>query len=328
MNAEQLMDLARDRPQVTRELHPPSAFYGHAEALKRHAGLPARSRPKVAIAHGVGLTSYVWDVDAGARVPTYLCASPGHAQRYSEVASPGRVAVPIGPMILYAPAGAAAPPGRTLVAFPAHSTHHVDAVYDVDRFAERLAGMRGDWDELRVCLYWRDVLRGAHRPYLERGFDCVTAGHIYDAGFLPRMRAILEGATTVISNEVGSFLFYAVALGRPVWLVDDDVSYRAESAEILRRDQADQDEWSGLSGAIRSAFSGRSDEPTADQLAIVEKHAGLSSHRTPAEMAALLAEAEQRYRDWAPPLRRARDRLAVAASGALSRASSLRAQRA
>ena len=97
----------------------------------------------------------------------------------------------------------------------------------------------------------------------------MTAGHIYDAGFLPRMRAILEGATTVISNEVGSFLFYAVALGRPVWLVDEDVSYRAESAEILRRDQADQDEWEraerGDPGGVLRAVRRADHRPAGDR---------------------------------------------------------------
>jgi hypothetical protein len=244
------------------------------------------------------------------------------------VASPDRIAVPIGPMILYATPPPAPQPGRRLVAFPAHSTHHVDAVYDVARFAERLEGIRVGWDEVRVCLYWRDVLRGAHHAYLERGFECVTAGHIYDPAFLARQRGILEGAAAVISNEVGSFIFYAVALGRPVWLIDADVRYEAASADILRRDQADQGEWPALATAIRSAFAAEPTEVTADQLALVEEHAGLSSHRSPVEMAALLAEAEERYRDWAPPLRRVRDRLAVAAAGALSRANSVRAQRA
>ena len=155
------MDLAHYRPQVTRELHPPSAFDGHAEVLKRHAGLPARSRPKAAIAHGVGLTSYVWDVDAAPAFPPTCARRRLDAQRYSEVASPGRLAVPIGPMILYAPAGAAAPPGRTLVAFPAQV--HRPPGRGLRRGPLRRAagvGLRGDWDELRVCLYWRDASCG------------------------------------------------------------------------------------------------------------------------------------------------------------------------
>lgn len=327
MTAEELERLARDRPQITRELHAPSAFYGHADALKRHAGLPSRARPKVAIAHGVG-SGHVWDVDASARVPTYLCASPHQARRYSEIASGDRVAEPIGPMILYAQAPPEPPSARRLVAFPAHSTHHVDAIYDVGRFADRLDEVRREWDEVQVCVYWRDVLRGAHRAYIERGFECVTAGHIYDRRFLDRLRKTLAGATSVISNEVGSFLFYAVAMGRPVWVVDDQVRYRAESAAVLRRDQADQDEWAVLSETFRAAFAVERAEPTLEQIALVEEHSGVSHHREPAEMRELLAEAEQRYRRRTPLLGRASDRLGVAAAEALARASSVRAHRA
>ena len=328
MTRTELERLARDRPLVTRELHPPSAFYGHIEALKRYAGMPPRSRPKVAIAHGVYLTDFVWDVDVGARVPTYLCASEHQARIYS-AAAPTRTALAVGPTVLYAPRSdqEGRPDGRVLVAFPAHSTHHVDAVYDVARFADRLKAIKDDWDQIRVCMYWRDVLRGAHLPYLERGFECVTAGHIYDAGFLTRLRRILEGATAVVSNEVGSFVFQAVALGRPVWLVDDEVGHHAAPA-ILRRDAPDPNEWDEASTTIRAAFAEEQAQPTAEQLALAERYATPSAHRSPGEMASLLAQAESRYRDFAGPAERASHRLRVAGDYALARARSLRAQRA
>ncbi len=309
MSTGELERLARDRELVTRELHPPSAFYGHAEALRRYAGLSPRARPKVAIEHGVSFTQFVWELDVEAAVPTFLCAAPRRAARFAEVAPADRVAVPIGPMISYAEPAAAPDPGRrTLLAFPAHSTHHLDAVYDIEQFARRLEERRGDWDTIRVCLYWKDVVRGTHRAYAERGFECVTAGHIYDPEFLQRLRAILTGATAVISNEVGTYLFYAVALGKPVWIVDDDVDYAAESAAIISRDRSDPAEWDELTAAIRTTFAGEPAEPTADQMALVEDLAGLSSHHTPAQMRALLAEAEQRYRAFAAPARRVRDR--------------------
>lgn len=304
MDAAMLERLASDRPQRTRELHLPSAFYGHADALRRYAGLPRRKRLKVAIEHGVGLTPSVWDVDLEAAVPTFVCASPERAARYTELASADRVAVAIGPMILYAPRSEPDAATRRLVAFPAHSTHHVDAVYDVDRFARRLERRRGDWDEIEVCVYWRDILRGVHHAYLERGFRCVTAGHMYDPAFLTRLRAILERATVVTSNEIGSYLFYAVALDRPVWVEPDEVDYVADPA-VLDRDRATAPEWGALSTRLRELFVPERDAVGDEQRATVDALAGLRFHRSPADVGQLLAAAEARYRAWASPPRRA-----------------------
>lgn len=307
---DDLPRLVRDRPLVTRELHQPSAFYGHAEALNRYSGRPRRTRTNVAIEHGVAFTEHVWRLDAEAPVPTFFCASPRRAKRYAEIASSERVAVPIGPMILYAGAEEECPVSsaeRRLVVFPAHSTHHIDAQYDVRRLAERLLSERREWDEVVVCLYWKDVLRGTHREYETRGLRCVTAGHMYDPAFLPRLHDILASATAVTANEVGTSLFYAVAMNRPVWLADDEVDYLAEP-DVLRRDRSDPTEWVELTATIRAAFAERRTSVSPEQRTLIDELAGLSKHRSSAEMARLLDEAAERYHERVSRFHRARAR--------------------
>lgn len=324
MTASELGRLARDRRQLSRELHLPSAFYGNAAALKRYAGIPPRTRLKVAIEHGIVFTDFVWGVDLQAAVPTFMCASPARAERYAALASDDRIAVPIGPMIMYAPPRPTPQPPRRLVAFPAHSTHHVDAVYDVERFARRLERYRADWDDIEVCVYWRDVLRGAHEIYRDRGFRCVTAGHIYDPAFLTRLRAILEGATVVASNEIGSYLVHAVALERPVWLQSGDIDYVAQSQAVLERDRADGPGRDDLSSELRELFAEEREDVSDEQRTAIDEFAGLASHRSPDEMRRLLTEAEERYRAAASMARRGADAMRADAVYALSKLRLLR----
>jgi len=241
MRADQLERLARDRPLATPELHQPNDFYGYAHVLKRWAGWPSRKPLPAAVEHGIPLQREIWELDLQSILPTLFCASSARAIEYEATAAVGRVAVPIGPPIAYAgsrgellPAGPAV--DGPLLAFPAHSTHHIDAKFDVEGFIADLEELRARWPDVQVCLYWRDVLAGAAAPYRRSGFTCVCAGHIYDTHFLPRLRRMLASSSGVVSNEIGTHIFYAVALGRPAWILPREATYTDNDTGALGRD--------------------------------------------------------------------------------------------
>jgi hypothetical protein len=304
MRVEELERLASERPLVTAELHPPNDYYGHATLLKRYAMLPPKRPLKVAIEHGVAIVEQIWEVDLQTRMPLFLCAASRRADSYNALADGGRHAEAVGPMIAYAASDGSMPKeagSRRLVVFPAHSTHHIEAVYDVADFAARLEPYRSEWDEIQVCLYWRDVVLGTHRPYIEHGFDCVTAGHMHDRGFLPRLRSILEGADAVVSNEIGSHMLYAIVLDRPAWLHDQRIEYSAESQEVLERDGASARHLAEETiQTLRRLFSERHDAVTDEQREFVHEVAGVEHVRSPERMRQLLLEAEHRYRELHP----------------------------
>src|SRR5437868_1231098 len=134
----ELYRLARPRALVTRELHPFNAFYGHAEVLRRYAGIERSSPIKAAIEHGPSLFDNTGDPDLRTRLPRYLCAAPRQAAVFERNAWHGAQAVAIGAPILYVRALApvpATPTSRRLVFFAAHSTHFVTAHYDIDATA-------------------------------------------------------------------------------------------------------------------------------------------------------------------------------------------------
>lgn len=245
----------------------------------------------------------VWDIDLRAPFATFLCAGDARATIY-ERSRPDGTALPIGPMIQYAPGRARGPrPRGRLLVFPAHSTHYLKLVYDAAGFARTLASYRDRFSHITVCLYWKDILDGGEAPYRAEGFECVTAGHMFDAEFLPRLRGHIENAHTVLANDFGSYLPYAVSLGRPVWLREQHVRPVGAPRDVAR-DAVPADLKAEATRTIRRLFADEVEEVTSEQRACLEPIAGLGHVRAPDTIRTVLAEAAERYRQQTTPFRR------------------------
>ena len=292
MGGPDLQSLARDRPLATRELHFPNSYYGHDRALRRYAELRTERSLKVAIEHGPVLVGdRIWEVDTETRMPIFLCASRDRARQYGDLGGSALEAHAIGPLILYAREPEERPPGDRLLFFPSHSSHHVSASYDFREVERTIEGYRAEWNQVSVCVYWRDVLDGHADFYRSLGVECVTAGHMYDPGFLDRLRAIIERCDAVRSIEVGSHIFYSVALGRPVRLEAHRVEYERGSHVGLQgsRTRAWHETMERLRGALERG-------PTEADVGGVRGLVGADEHRTPGELRALLEKGEEMYR--------------------------------
>lgn len=288
----ELWELARPRRLVTRELFPFNAFYGHADVLRAYAGIESGAPLKVAIEHGPTLFPNAEDPDLQTRLPRYFCAAPLRARFFAEHARYDVAPVAIGPLILYARALEPEPPEpsvRRLVFFDAHSSDYLTARYDVGAAIGRLAGFRDEFDEVVVCLYWRDILLGRAEPYLRHGFRCVTAGHVFDKRFLFRLVRIIASASVVFTDRLGSHLLYALALDRPVWLDFSPVEYELADDAPHGRLRSQEGELVERASAL---FAPRVESVQPEQLAFASDYAGLECLRSPEELALLLREAE------------------------------------
>ncbi|MGE0395432.1 MAG: hypothetical protein AB7T06_01800 [Kofleriaceae bacterium] len=301
----QLAASCRDRELVTPELHASNDFYGHASLLKAYAGRSSLESLKVAIEHGVILNDYVWDVDLESQMPLFFCANARRAELFDARARYGR-GVPIGAMPHYVKRSSATTPSRkVLLAFPSHSSHRVKASFDVGLFADRLETHGKRFDEVRVCVYWRDVEAGLDRAFRARGFHVVSAGHMFDPRFLPHLLEHIDGASAAMTNEVCSAVLYAAFANKPVWIEPQQVSHVAAD-EILVVDvpaYADHP----MVQRIERLFAEPGDALTPEQIALRDELLGVQHVRTPAQIAELLDEAEDRYRASATLQRRIRD---------------------
>lgn len=217
-----LAALSADRPLPGTVDFWANTFYGHAAVLKRYAGLPPALALKAAVEHGPYILGDHWDQDINAPFPALLVFSP---DRYRTLAGLTRKLVfGLGPLIHYA-APLLGPEaldlekrrlGRTLLVFPPKSTHHITAEYALSVFFREIEARSAGFDTVLACLYWRDIQLGREQPFRERGWPCVSAGHIYDPEFLPRLRAIIELSDAALTMDYGTHIGYCLHLGRPV----------------------------------------------------------------------------------------------------------------
>ncbi len=106
------------------------------------------------------------------------------------------------------------------VVFPSHSTDLIKADYKIDDFCGEIIKLPLDYHPITICLHWHDFVKGLDVLYKKYGFEVVTAGSDYgNPGFAKNFYSILSEHNYAISNEPGSYAFYAVELGIPFFLI-------------------------------------------------------------------------------------------------------------
>ncbi|MCX8045020.1 MAG: hypothetical protein N3B18_12945, partial [Desulfobacterota bacterium] len=286
----------------TAEIHKSNDFYGFASVLKKYAGVPDTYQIKAAIEHGPLMGNCIWDNDIEAPLPAIFPMS--RCRRMFLNKKTDKPVIPIGPVITYAEGYLSMEElrnekqklGRTLVAFPAHSTHWIDVAYDIEGYCNFLEELGKSFDTVIVCLYWKDVLRRVAEHYRARGFYCVTAGHIFDPLFMSRLRSIIALADLTTSNEISSVLGYCVLLGKPHYYHEVHTTWHAPSQDILIRDTC------GGTGArpffrwIFDLFMEPMDVVTDRQRDVISYYWGYYDSKTPKEIGLLFQLTEEMYR--------------------------------
>jgi len=301
--------LAADRPLATPEIHEPNDYYGHAAVLKRYAGWPGEQAVKAVIEHSFAMfPQYVWDVDMQAELPGILVFS-AERREYLRSVTTRRVEA-VGPLISYAEPLVSLEEiealrgelGRVLLAFPVHSTHHINADYNINLFCTEVLRMGREYDRVLVCLGWKDVLRGFGELYAAYGLTCVTAGHMYDPEFLPRLRTIISLSEMTVSSNFSSHVGYCILLGKPHALIDTDISFIAPSASIYQRDAVCMDAIKHQLDTpyfieMLKPFQTYSTTITEEQTAVIHRCFGQDCLMTKEEMFALLDDFERAFVD-------------------------------
>ncbi len=292
-------ELSENQKLVTPEIHEPNDYYGHATILKKYAGLPADEPLPLGIQHGVRFDLDHWRHDYRKDHAVGLVHSPWRVGVIQEKVQ--RKLHAIGPYLHYAQsllsaekiAAIRASLVRTLLVFPAHSTQHVAVDFDISAFCEMLAALRKNFSTVLVCLYWKDILRGAREHYERHGLRCVTAGHMLDAAFIPRLRSLLEIADATLSNQVGTHLGYSLYLGKPHQLIPAEIT-RDFSSDTHRSTSTANTRLDG--DLFRERFAPAPETISPGQLVLAEKYWGFSAVKSPAEIRAIVAEARSEQR--------------------------------
>lgn len=113
--------------------------------------------------------------------------------------------------------------GKSLLVFPAHSLQGLDANYNFEDFINQIKSIGEDFDSIRICLFWKDILEGKYKYYLDDDFELITGGNIYDPLFMSRLKTIIETSTVTMSNRLGTHLGYCVFMNKPHYLYSSNV---------------------------------------------------------------------------------------------------------
>lgn len=180
--------------------------------------------------------------------------------------------------------------GRNLLAFPMHSQSLVDTNFNPDNFLEILCSERRRFDTIRVCMYWKDIIRGSHKIYEDAGFECVCNGHLFDANFLRRQRTFFELADATISNGIGSHIGYSVFMNKPHRLIGDEFEYvnihkRGDATDLTEVSKGENYK------KIKNAFLDNDNyEINQQQIDVVDDFWGISDIKSSEELKCLLLQ--------------------------------------
>lgn len=287
--------LCRPRRLSTVEVFEPNAYYGNDVVLKSYAGLPIDRPLKVVVPHGVVFDqSYVWGAERRASLPAVLAYNSSRAQAYAR--STRMLRIPCAVPFAYLPKilGEATKQRSGTLFFPSHSSHRLTAQSDYVGMATRLVELEAELQPVTVCIYWRDYELGRHKPFVERGLKVVSAGHIYDPGFLFRLYCLCQEHRFAASNSVGSSLLYSVLAGCSYFLLPEfRVAYTGAPDHLA----SDLSHGGDVQEAIAREFSAPVDGISASQSHLVAEICGLDHLLSPRMLrdALLMAERLDRF---------------------------------
>lgn len=218
------MNLKIPKP-ITSEKCVQNDFYGNAYWIKNYCGLPEDYFIKSAIEHACYMgQDYVWDEDVNSVFDSIITLSPKRKEVLNKKTS--KKVFMLGPYIAYAGYSKSKCEleeererlGRTLVVFPTHSTDIVKMNFDFNLFIREIKELSKEFDSVRICVHYADILRNKHLMYKEAGFEIVSAGHMFNPLFLPRLKSILYCCDMIMANDAGSYIGQAAYLNKPCYL--------------------------------------------------------------------------------------------------------------
>lgn len=309
LKLQDIDSLSKDIPHFiykakTVEKYIQNDFYGIATVLKKNIGISQDYHLKMSIEHGLYIGGYVWDEDITTPFPAVVTFS-NNRKRCLQKKTDKNI-YPIGPYIHYANQyfdeevlrAEKTRLGRSLLIFPAHSTHYNIIDFDHSNLFNMIKEKGKQFDSVRVCLYWKEIIRGIGKLYRQNNIECVSAGHIYDPLFLSRLKSIISLSDVTMSNQIGTHIGYCVFMNKPHILFSEKVKIsQTDKSMVIPSKHADIDELQSDRNEIENAFSTWTQQITPEQQRVVNKFWGLESIRTPDEIASFVKMSEDEYRN-------------------------------
>lgn len=123
--------------------------------------------------------------------------------------------------------------GKTLLAFLPHSIESKDINYGREKFIDLiLAAYNNCFDSIWLCVYWADINHPVCEYAQEKGIHVVSAGFRFDTDFDRRLKTIFELSDAVVCGDMGTFIAYALHMGKPIARLNTNLSENLHEAQF------------------------------------------------------------------------------------------------
>lgn len=274
----------------TQEYHRANGFYGLSTILKEYAQIDNSKVIKEPIEHGINdYENALNPYEIGFPSDNIITLSEFRKKTIERLSK--KKAIVIGPYIAYVNGyysdeeikAMREQNGRTLLVFPTHSTKVIDTNYNVDNFLNEIRRIRKGFDTVLACLYWKDIARGIHKHYQQEGYKIVCAGHIYDVNFLKRLHSIFDLTDSVIFNQTGTGVGYAIQLQKPCYIYNQELEFNSQCPSAYLEQKFSSEHYE-----IVKAFSKPDFCITEEQQKICSYVYGVGQTKTPEQLRELL----------------------------------------
>lgn len=269
------VELAKEIPFYPIERVRDSNYYGHANTLKKYAGIESIS---AAIEHGIYLGDTITYAEK-LKTTNSIIAMGDNRVKSVEKSGINKKVLAIGPYIHYANSilsdsdfqNIKRKMGKTLLVMPSHSVTYSTVKFDIEKFIDFINSFRDKYQTIMVCLHYNDVQKNPQytNAYLKQGYKIVCAGHRFDLNFINRLKTIILLSDYVVANSFGTNTGYCTFLNKPQTIYRNTaVQYEGDAANIISDLEIMQTK------EIEDAFNGVTDDITTEQRNIVAKYWG------------------------------------------------------
>ncbi len=167
------------------------------------------------------------------------------------------------------------PQAKGTIFFHAHSTYWTDKSSDTETIIAYLKNLPSTMQPVSISMFFVDIQKGRHKPYIEAGFPIYTSGSWKSKAFVHNFFEIIRNFEYCLSNEIGSHVFYCTVIGlkttilniKPTILSNTDYNSIASGRTINDHKQVQR---------VKSVFGEIKDHVTPEQRKIVEEELGIT----------------------------------------------------
>ena len=209
-------------------------MYGFGKELRKYCFLPSKFPLRIKSQHGIVLWSTPSLHELNSELPFMLVFSKRHQLAWEKISKKPCFIIPH-PFYLYRTRKKIRPRNDRSgsLFFLSHSTFSKETDINFVQIIKQLKNLPEEFKPVTICLHFVDILKDKHLLFEKAGFECVTAGHMFNKDFVSNFYDILTNFKYAISNDIGSHTFYSIELGIPFSLLGESARVTITKSEEL-----------------------------------------------------------------------------------------------